>query len=145
MVQIADEQLVNAISEAHDVGGYTYRRMADFIVEATGHPAVTNERRRKLGNVLKERRGRAQRATKRCADRVVDARTPLHDDHREQQDDDMTHDPFLRKRRIIEETFGPPPGDDQLDGVDDDFDDDDDQDHDLGDAGDGNQRGPGPR
>lgn len=58
---------------------------------------------------------------------------------------DMTHDPFLRKRRIIEETFGPPPADvedlneAQLDGDDDEFEDDD---HDLGD---GDPQGPGPR
>src|SRR5262245_530057 len=63
-VQIADEQLVHAIAEAHDVDGHTYRRMADFIVEPTGEPALTNERRRRLANTLKERLGRARRATK---------------------------------------------------------------------------------
>lgn len=61
---------------------------------------------------------------------------------------DMTHDPFLRKRRIVEEEYGPPPGmrpdvedlnDEQLDG-DDAFDDGDElddareRDHDLGDS-----------
>ena len=60
----------------------------------------------------------------------------------------MTHDPFLRKRRIIEETFGPPPNGDLGDpeDLDGDFDDDDedDDDHELGDPGDGGP-GPGPR
>lgn len=55
------------------------------------------------------------------------------------------------RRRVVDEWYSPdgrPPdvedmNDDQLDG-DDEFEDDD-QDHDLGDPGDGNQRGPGPR
>lgn len=152
LAQVADEQLVNAIAEAHDVGGHTYRRMADFLVEATGNPALTNERRRKLGNVLKERRGRAQRATRRCADRGGVARTGLHDGVAESQDVGTMSNPNVPyRRRTVDEWYSPdglPPDVEDLNGADDeddfeDDDDDDDRDH-LGDAADGS-RGPGSR
>jgi hypothetical protein len=117
-----------------------YKAIAHDIILALGLADTADELER-LAAALKTRAATARRRCRSAgsaASRQAVVERPV-----EEHGDDMTHDPFLRKRRIIEETFGPPPGDDQLEGVDDDFEDDDEgDDHDhLGDPGDG----PGPR
>jgi hypothetical protein len=117
-----------------------YKAIAHDIILALGLHDTAVELERVAGALKK----RVSKARRRCGTKVTGGhQQTIVENGPTIQHDDMTNDPFLRKRRIIEETFGPPPGDDQVDGVDDDFDDDDDQDHDLGDSSD--PRGPGPR
>lgn len=105
-----------------------------------------------------ERLSRALRQRTTVAHRrgIASARAPGTSDVA--GDDAYAHDGDMNtplppyRRRVVDEWYSPdgrPPdvedmNDDQLDGDDDEFEDDD-QDHDLGDPGDGNQRGPGPR
>lgn len=120
-----------------------YKQLAHEVIIALGLDDTADELER-VAAALKKRVSTARR---RCGSTVTGGhRQAVVESCPTTQHDDMTNDPFLR-RRIIEE-YGPPPDGDLGDPEDlngdfeDDFEDEDPADHDLGDS---DQRGPGPR